>query len=140
MDTSSIPIMTALKERMGWLVANQKVISENVAHADTPGYMAKSLEQQDFSTLVDRLADDRGVTRTTMRVTNERHIGAAVSADTARVSELKDSETTPDGNSVVLEDEMIKLANTQMEYGLVTSLYRKNIGLMKLAAGRRAGG
>ena len=42
-------------------------------------------------------------------------------------------ETTPDGNSVVLEDEMLKVAETQQDFQLATMLYSKSLGLLKLA-------
>ena len=47
-----------------------------------------------------------------------------------------DFETTPTGNSVVLEDQMVKVAETQMDYQTVTSLYAKSMGLFKIALGR----
>jgi flagellar basal-body rod protein FlgB len=46
-------------------------------------------------------------------------------------------EVTPSGNSVVLEEQMMKLAENQMEYRLVTNLYKKNVSLLKMALGRR---
>ena len=42
----------------------------------------------------------------------------------------------PAGNAVVLEEQMMKVADTQIDYELTTSLYRKNIGFIKLALGR----
>ena len=47
-----------------------------------------------------------------------------------------DFETSPSGNSVVLEDQMIKVAETQMDYQTVTGLYSKSLGLIKIALGR----
>jgi flagellar basal-body rod protein FlgB len=46
-----------------------------------------------------------------------------------------DFETTPTGNSVVLEDEMVKVAQTQMDYETVTTLYSKSLGLVRMALG-----
>jgi flagellar basal-body rod protein FlgB len=46
-------------------------------------------------------------------------------------------ETTPRGNAVVLEDEMLKVAQTQMDHQAATQLYSKSIGLIKTALGRR---
>ena len=48
----------------------------------------------------------------------------------------KTFETTPDGNSVVLEDEMMKVAETQQDYQLATMLYGKSLGLLKMAVGK----
>jgi flagellar basal-body rod protein FlgB len=147
MDLTSIPLMGALKKRMQWLHANQNVLSQNVANADTPGYKAQRLEKQDFSGLVDDLSSAQsgrgsqpsGATR--MRATNDRHM--AVGGGTGNkpdIKEAKDGEESPTGNSVVLEEEMIKVADNQMQYGVVVNLYKKNVGLLKLAMGKGGGG
>jgi flagellar basal-body rod protein FlgB len=46
-------------------------------------------------------------------------------------------ETTPLGNAVVLEDEMLKVAQTQMDHQAATALYSRGLGLLKTALGRR---
>jgi flagellar basal-body rod protein FlgB len=40
------------------------------------------------------------------------------------------------GNSVTLETEMMKIADTGMDYQLVTNLYRKQLGLFRAVLGR----
>ncbi|SDE40569.1 MULTISPECIES: flagellar basal body rod protein FlgB [Kordiimonas] len=139
MDLTNIPLMAALKSRMKWLNTNQTVISENIGHADTPGYKAKELDKQNFSGLVDNLVSDRPQ-GTQMRTKNSRHMDTSGSSSvTMRTREVKDSEETPSGNSVVLEEEMMKLADNQMKYGMVVNLYKKNIGLLNIALGKGGG-
>lgn len=147
MDLTSIPLMAALKKRMQWLHTNQSVLSQNVANADTPGYKAQRLEKQDFSGLVDDLSDagSDGAARPSgasrMRTTSDRHMAAGGSAgSTPDVEDDKDGEESPTGNSVVLEEEMIKVADNQMQYGMVVNLYKKNMGLLKVAMGKGSGG
>ncbi len=41
MDLDNIGVLTLMKRRMHWLAQNQKVISGNVANADTPHYQAQ---------------------------------------------------------------------------------------------------
>ncbi len=48
-----------------------------------------------------------------------------------------DFETVPSGNSVSLEDEMIKIADTQADYQAVATLYSKSMSLLKIAIGKR---
>jgi flagellar basal-body rod protein FlgB len=43
---------------------------------------------------------------------------------------------SPVANSVVLEEQMMKAAQTQMDYQAVTGLYAKSVGLIKIALGR----
>ena len=38
MDLGDIPLFAMLKSRLGYLSDRQRVIAENVANADTPGY------------------------------------------------------------------------------------------------------
>lgn len=142
MDVSSIPIMAALKKRMHWLNSNQAVLSENISNADTPGYSAKRLEKQDFSNLVNGMGNggtDRAAA-SQMKKSNGKHFsaGGGASADFP-VKSAKGGEKSLSGNSVVLEDEMLKLADNQMEHGMVVNLYKKNMQLLKIAMGKGRG-
>lgn len=141
MDVSSIPIMAALKKRMHWLQTNQSVLSDNIANADTPGYKNKELESQDFSSLVEGLGGAGAKSsNASLKTNNARHIGAGgASGVEARTKESKSDEEALNGNSVVLEEEMLKLADNQMEYGMAVNLYKKNIGLLKMAIGKGGG-
>lgn len=142
MDVGSIPIMAALKKRMHWLNSNQAILSENISNADTPGYAAKRLEKQDFSNLVNGMADggaDRAAP-TQMKKTSGKHYSAGGgAAGEFAVKSTKNGEKSLSGNSVVLEDEMIKLADNQMEHGMVVNLYKKNMQLLKIAMGKGRG-
>lgn len=145
MDLNSIPLMAALKKHMRWLHANQSVLSQNVANADTPGYKAQELEKHDFSGLVDDLSGtsngQRAPSTIKMRASSTGHMAAGGSmAEAPDPKEMKGGEESPTGNSVVLEEEMIKVADNQMQYGMVVNLYKKNMGLLKIALGKGRGG
>ena len=62
----------------------------------------------------------------------------ALSASSSDVvaNKKNDYETRPSGNSVNLEDEMLKVAQNQMDYQAATGLYSKSLGLLKTAIGR----
>ena len=45
-------------------------------------------------------------------------------------------QTSPAGNAVNLEDEMLKVSANQMDYAAVTSLYSKSLHLLKTAIGK----
>ncbi|WCL52709.1 flagellar basal body rod protein FlgB [Gimibacter soli] len=137
---NQIPIMGALKERMRWLNENQSVIAENVANADTPGYRARKLEEQDFSSLVEKFAGDKEVSAprgTAMLRTDPRHMSPTGAVEGEfKTTKDKSMEEDPDGSAVILEEEMARMADNQMQYGLAVNLYRKNVGLMKKALGK----
>ena len=54
----------------------------------------------------------------------------------ASPKKTRDSETTLDGNAVVLEDQMLKLTETRMEYDAAIGFYQKSMGLLRMAARR----
>jgi flagellar basal-body rod protein FlgB len=45
-----------------------------------------------------------------------------------------DSETTLDGNAVVVEEQMMKIAETRMDFETMVGLYQKSLGLLRLAS------
>ncbi len=45
-----------------------------------------------------------------------------------------DSETTLDGNSVVVEEQMLKMAESRMAYDAAIGLYTKSMQMLRMAA------
>lgn len=139
MDLNKIPVMDAIVKKMNWLNRRQRVIADNVANADTPGYVARDLQPQDFSGLL-RHAPRGGAAqgKPRMAITNARHMAAGGGGvKGGERTEASDShEASPTGNTVILEEQMIRMANTQMEYGKMVSLYRRHVGLLKASLGR----
>lgn len=136
MDLASLPIMGALGDRMSWLNQRQRLISENVANADTPNYMSQRLKNQDFSSLVDFYGSRSGGSVQRPEAV-ARPISSMRGANEADRYQDKEAMVSPTGNSVELEEEMLRLADTQLEYGLVAEMYKKNKQLLTAAMGRR---
>src|ERR1700723_3326980 len=123
MNLPDIPIFSILRERMAWLNQRQSVLSENVANADTPGFVARDLKPLDFQ---QELQSAGGSRIAGLTVTNPRHIAA--------------NATTGDNdfnvNAVSLEQEMIKVSDTRMQFQAAANLYGKAMSLMKTAIGQ----
>ncbi|MBL4740030.1 MAG: flagellar basal body rod protein FlgB [Sneathiella sp.] len=133
MSLQDIPLFAALTERMKWLSSRQKVLSQNISNADTPGYQARDLKPQKFKDMVAR--PDEAVAHLTK--TNSMHI-QTVSKSEFRTKTIKEPyEVTPTGNGVVLEEQMMHLAETQIQYQMTTSLYKKHLSMLKTALGRQ---
>ena len=128
MPISDIPILSMLRTRMQWHQERQRVLAENVANADTPGYRARDLVPPNFERTLQ--AASLALART-----DAGHLGA--SAGGAQF-ETRDAHyaVRPRGNGVSHEDEMLKLAGNQMDYDAVTSLYTHSLTLIKTALGR----
>lgn len=133
MDLTDLPVFGALNRRMKWLNKRQALLAENVSNANTPGYRARDLKAQDFRELVLNETN-----RVSMRQTAGGHVAGTLEKG-SRGSDTKqqeDYEILLSGNSVNLEEEMVKVAETQIEYQSVTGLYRKQMGLLKIALGK----
>jgi flagellar basal-body rod protein FlgB len=137
MNLPDIPLFSMLRERMSWLNARQGTLSQNVANADTPNYGARDLKPLDFETLLRKNAQapimSGGLTD------DPRHI--AIKIDGAGPGNFTnyaapDVESSLNGNSVSLESEMMKMADTQASYQVATNLYSKAIDMMRTAIGR----
>jgi flagellar basal-body rod protein FlgB len=137
MNLPDIPLFAMLRERMSWLNQRQGVLSQNVANADTPGYGARDLKAPDFEALLRDTARDEQIT-SGLRTTNSRHIALQSSAGSAGFSDYAapDIEASLNGNSVSLEAEMMKMADTQASYQAATNLYAKAVDMMRTAIGR----
>ena len=139
MAVTDLTMLSALKSKMRWHQSRQRVIAENIANADTPGYAAKDLKPLQFKSLLAQPQQVRGAAPSVMPVkTSASHLAGLPMPKRAE-GEVKrvDFEVTPQGNGVVLEDQMIKLADNQMEYEAAANLYQRGLSLLRTAISRR---
>jgi flagellar basal-body rod protein FlgB len=133
MDLNQIPLFAMLRGRMGYLNERQQVISENVANADTPGFLPKDLKPYTFQAQLQAQKTAMAPVMTDPSHMQPPHAQAgAASGFKPLVS--RDSETTLDGNAVVLEEEMMKLTDARMNYDAAVSFYQKSLALLRTAA------
>jgi flagellar basal-body rod protein FlgB len=133
MGIANLPIFQALKGKMQWNQARQKLLAENVANAETPGYRTRDLKEFNFEGLVQSQSMGSIATRTT----NSRHFAVGNTGNESFGTRSNASfEVTPDGNGVVLEEEMMKISTNQMDYQAATSLYSRSMQLIRTALGR----
>src|ERR1700755_1616503 len=129
MDLPDVPLFSMLRERMSWLHQRQDTLSQNVANADPPRYGARDLKPLEFDDALN--ASRQG---TAMMTTNVRHISLTPSkSGTFEDHETPDQESSPNGNAVSLEMEMIKVSETQAQYQAAANLYGKAVTMMKTA-------
>lgn len=133
MDLNKIPIFSMLTEKMAWLSRRQKVLAQNVANADTPGYKARDLDKPDFRKLIAAASGGR----VGMAMNRAGHLAGTASVGNERTSVDKSApETAPNGNSVDLPAQMMKIGETQMDFTTAASLYSKHVRLIRIAMGR----
>ncbi len=143
MDLGDIPLFAMLKSRLGYLSARQKTIAENVANANTPGYTAHDLKPFSFQSHMQAAASGPAGATTiaatpagTMAVTQPGHMQAPGSKSGVKAITTPDSEKTLDGTSVVLEDEMVKMTDTRMDYDAAIGFYQQSLSMLKMASRR----
>ena len=133
MDLNSIPLMSMLVKRMAWLNQRQSVLAQNIANANTPNYTPRDLKPLDF----DRLAR-AAAAKLTLVTTKPGHLQATEAMGGASPTiRQRTLETSPTGNAVNLEAEMMKIGRNRMEYDLAVNLYRKHVALLRAALGGR---
>lgn len=118
-------------DRMRWLTQRQRVLAQNIANANTPGYQAQDLRALDFR---DALRETQSNLR--LDTAQGASFAAKTSADTFKVqSNRYPYEVTPDDNAVIMEEQVMKLGQTQADYQLATKIFRKYTDLYKAALG-----
>ena len=131
MDLANSSFFSVLRTRLDQLSQRQRLISENIANASTPGYHPRDLDTTGFERA---LAAHSGGGGLAMARTNAGHMSAGGGGSGgAKVVAAPDSETTIDGNQVVLEDEMAKAAETRMQFETGLALYQKGLSLVRMA-------
>lgn len=133
MDLGQIPLFAMLRDRLGYLSQRQKLIAENVANADTAGFAPKDLKPFSFQSQVSQASAASAMAVTNPAHLTPKHAGGAAKGPFKAVKSA-DSETTLDGNSVVLEEEMLKMSEARMSYDAAIGFYQKSLNLLRLAA------
>ena len=132
MDLSKLTMFRLMGRKLDWLNHRQTVLAQNIANSDTPNYQPQRM--RDF-TFQDAMRDTRTMAPRMTAVNHLPGTGRSEPVVMQREESREPYETAPAGNAVVLEEQMMQVADTAMDYNLVTNLYRKHIGMIKTALG-----
>jgi len=140
MDLQNLTFFQVAQERMDWLAQRQKVVSQNLANANTPGYAAKDLKELDFRSALSRTLAKENQSVPVTR-TNPKHLsGTLPTSGPYRVeTERRPYEYTLDENGVDVEEQMAKAASNRTQYELAANLFSKNISMIRTALGSSSG-
>jgi flagellar basal-body rod protein FlgB len=125
----NLSILRLASGLMAHSTARQRVIAENIAHADTPGYRARDVA--DFAATLE--SDDAFSARTTRP--GHFTFGADPNGFDPREATVLGAET-PNGNSVSLEDQMMRAAEVRQSHELAMGVYRKSMDILRASLGR----
>ncbi len=122
--------------RMRHLSERQNVVAQNIANADTPHYRAREVKPFQFDSAL--LRTQGGVAPLRLAGSQAGHITGSrrgVDVTTDRASSYSED---PTGNTVDLEEQMVKQADVAKNYDLAAVVYKRNAALMRTAIGARA--
>ena len=120
-------LVDLLVRKMSYLNQAQTVHAENVANANTPGYQPLEVAPFSFDNALKQAQSN-----VALNVTDPRHIYTPVSlAASTQVAVRPKGQNADDAGDI--EQESTKVAQTGMEYELVTSVFHKIAGLFKMA-------
>ncbi|MEQ1769969.1 MAG: flagellar basal body protein [Devosia sp.] len=137
MNIAKMPLLDALAEKMRWHQSRQNVLAENIANAQTPGFVSKDLAA--FS-LDDNARAPLSMASVSYSAESPSHIAISSFSDAGGfgVDNAGGYETTPDSNAVTLEDQMMKVTSNELDYQTVTTLYTRSMRLIRTALGKAA--
>lgn len=143
MELTDLPMFGLVKRRLGWLNQRQEVVAQNVANADTPKYASRDIKPFDFQAELRREKKPAAQTGVNMAVTDPKHIhkaSAGANRDFKVAEDRRPYESAPDGNQVVLEEQMLRMNETQASHSAMTQLYKKHVGMFKSVIRSPGGG
>jgi flagellar basal-body rod protein FlgB len=138
MNLDAIPLFSMLKGKLGYLGQREKLIAENVANANTPGFTPTDLKP--FKASSTRSGPSAPLPMMAPVRTDAGHLEGKVrpvkggGAGGFKPEDAPDSETTLDGNRVVLEEQMMKMTEARLEYEAAIGFYQKSLNLLRMAA------
>jgi flagellar basal-body rod protein FlgB len=131
------PILAGIRDRMHNLADRQRVLAQNIANSETPGYKARDIAEPDFAALV---GGSGTVARPRVELTQRmKSLGAVQPIGAGVIFDKNITETKPDGNNVTLEDQLLKMGEVQADFTAMTNLYRKQMSMLKTAVTGRGG-
>ena len=122
-------VLAVAERRLHWLEQRQSVLAQNIANANTPGYQARDLKP--FMTVLANAAQLPPAALSTGATPTAVGSGPATAAVDRTVE-----ERAPDGNAVSVDEQAVKVAETDTSHQLALDLYKKYVGLFRLALGR----
>lgn len=112
--------------------ARQSVLAENVANADTPGYKARDIPQ--FSEVYQK----GSMGSLAMKSTRSGHLHGGEAMPGVRPEEVTAvGAESPNGNTVSLEDQLLKAAEVRQTHSLALGVYSKSMDILRTAMVRR---
>ena len=113
MSLIETPMIHTLSRALDLTSLRQRLVSENIANIDTPGYQTRDI---DFA----------GELRRSMELGDSE-------GETATVRTLRGIEQRPDGNNVSMDRESLLMAQNQLQFQTGVAVLRSEFSRLQLA-------
>ncbi len=103
----------------------QALSSQNIANADTPGYRAREMP---------KFQDTLRSALTSQKATRTSHLHGQ--SDRSVDGSIVKSALDPNGNTVSLEEEMVKAVEAKRHHDKAIAIYRSSLSVLRTSLGR----
>ena len=128
MDLSQTTLFQMFEKRFAHTAQRQRILSQNMANLNTPGYNASDLKPLEFKNELKRTSDLTPV------ATSPKHLSGVKGQQAFRAeSDRNPEDPLISENGVALEDQLMKMSEASGMHALVTTLYAKQTDMVKLS-------
>lgn len=128
MSTLEPQIFDVAGKRLAWASERQAVLARNIANISTPGFQAK--DSPDFQNV---LGGTLGVQPVR---TDPNHMEGTVDPGMSARSMTETTARTADKNGVRLEEQLMKVADTETLNSTVTAIFKSYMTMFNVALGK----
>jgi flagellar basal-body rod protein FlgB len=121
-------IFSVAEKRLAWAGERQAVLARNIANLSTPGFQTK--DEPDFQQV---LAGSTGIQPVR---TDPNHMAGTIDPGMAARPVTERTARTADKNGVRLEEQLMKVANTETLNSTVTAIFKKYMSMFNIALGK----
>jgi flagellar basal-body rod protein FlgB len=128
MSSAKTDIFDLAEKKLSWLAERQNVLASNIANANTPGFRGSDI--QSFASVL------TGMTAVVPTRTQAMHLSGTLPADIAETTPDSSPAKSVDGNSIALDEQLTKVADTESSQSLVTTIWKSYVGMFNTVLGK----
>jgi flagellar basal-body rod protein FlgB len=128
MDPTHIGLFDLAAKRLVWTAQRQSVLAANIANANTSGFQARDI--QSFAHVLSGTGSVEPVR------TQPNHMMGTAPGGLSSLTTDPPKARALDGNTVALDQQLTKVADTETTQALVTTIWKKYVGMFSMALGR----
>ena len=128
--SSGLKILSLAEALAAYSATRQGLVAQNIAHADTPGYRARDLIPFSESMAARAAMDDGGFRPA---ATRPGHAAGMALGEARPREDARIGSASPNGNTVSLEDQMVRSADLRMQHEMALGVYRKSMEILRVS-------